>query len=119
MRFTTVGVNALQQILVQRNASLGIPEQVAVSQAEPAIFTKDNSGKGQGRIYGVGPDGSTILAEPNTPVGAGDEILVQATGLGAVDPLTPAGSAARFGWYAATSQKPATRCWRASAVTHE
>ena len=87
-----VAVNTRLQMIVRRGASFAVPELVTVAPTQPAIFTKDQTGTGQGIVFGVGPDGSTSLAEPGNPVKAGDTVLLYCAGLGAVDPPVPAGS---------------------------
>src|SRR3981081_393808 len=67
---------------------------VTVAPAQPTIFTKEGSGRGQGLIYAVSSRGTQTLAEPATPAKAGDSIVIECTGLGAVDQPTPADSAA-------------------------
>jgi uncharacterized protein (TIGR03437 family) len=61
---------------------------------QPAIFTNDNIGTGQGKIYLVAADGSPALAAPGGPAHASDTVTIQATGLGAVNMNVTAGSAA-------------------------
>jgi uncharacterized protein (TIGR03437 family) len=95
-------VNARYPLLVQRGATISPPEEVTVAAAQPAIFTKDNSGSGQGLIYRVASDGSQSLAEPGNGAGAGDSILIQCAGLGSVNPPVLAGTAAPFDPLAAT-----------------
>jgi uncharacterized protein (TIGR03437 family) len=68
-----------------------VPEPVTIAPAQPAIFTKENKGEGQALIF---KEDGTTLAEPGTPVAAGDLIIVRSTGLGAVDPPVAAGEAA-------------------------
>ena len=62
--------------------------------AQPAIFTQDKSGSGQGMIFKVNADGTSALAASGNAAAAGDTIQIQCTGLGAVNPAVPAGSAA-------------------------
>jgi uncharacterized protein (TIGR03437 family) len=90
----TVPVNARQQLLVQRGASTAVPEPVTVSAAQPAVYTKDRSGSGQGMIHVVVDGNPLRLAEPGTPARAGDTVAIMCTGLGAVDPVLAAGTAA-------------------------
>jgi uncharacterized protein (TIGR03437 family) len=81
-------------LIVQRGNSLTVPSPVSVAPVQPAIFTNDNSGTGQGNIYRVAADGSSALAAPGAPAKAGDTVTIQATGLGAVNMDVIAGSAA-------------------------
>jgi len=89
-----VPVNTRVQLIVQRGTSAAVPENVTVAPAQPAVFSADASGAGQGQIFKLNPDNSTTLAAPGAAATAGDTILVQCTGLGAVDPPVPAGTAA-------------------------
>ena len=86
--------NTQQQVLVQTGLVSTLPEPITVAPAEPAIFSQDNSGMGQGAIYGVKADGSFVLADSSNPVTAGDSILISCAGLGGVDPPAAAGESA-------------------------
>jgi uncharacterized protein (TIGR03437 family) len=75
-----------------------LPEQLVIAQAQPGIFTVDESGTGPGVIFRS--DGIT-LAQPGScasqgyacaPATAGETITIQCTGLGAVDPPVVAGA---------------------------
>ena len=46
-------VNTTQQLLVQQNGSLSVPQPVVLSPAQPAIFTQDQSGQGLGVIVAI------------------------------------------------------------------
>lgn len=70
-----------------------MPEPVTVALAQPAIFTKNQTGKGQGLIFVATPSGPA-LAQPSSPAKARDVIVLYCSGLGAVDPPIPAGTAA-------------------------
>ena len=63
---------------------------MTIAAAQPAIYTKDNSGKGQGAIT----DANGNLAEPGNAVGAGKAIIITCAGLGEVEPAAPAGTSA-------------------------
>jgi uncharacterized protein (TIGR03437 family) len=89
-----VQVNALHQLIVQRGNTLTVPSTSSIAPVQPAIFTNDNSGTGQGKIYLSAADGSSTLAGPAAPAHAGDTVTIQATGLGAVNADVTAGSAA-------------------------
>ncbi|HTM49950.1 MAG TPA: hypothetical protein VL285_14760 [Bryobacteraceae bacterium] len=89
-----IGVNTRYQVLVQQGSKYVTSPPMAVASAQPAIFTSDNSGKGQGLIYTVAADGTQTLAGSAAPAKAGDPILIRCSGLGAVDPLVPAGAIA-------------------------
>jgi uncharacterized protein (TIGR03437 family) len=89
-----IPVNTRHQLIVQRGTSTTLPEPITVAPAGPAIFTKDGTGRGQGMIYAVSADGNQTLADTASPVKAGEQILIECTGLGAVDRPSPAGTAA-------------------------
>ncbi len=82
--------NTRHQIVVRRGATLAVPESITVAETQPAIFTKDQSGRGQGVIL----DTSFRFAEPGNAVRAGDVIIIYCSGLGATDPAVAAGAAA-------------------------
>ena len=80
-----VPVNVSQQILVLRNGTLSAPEQVVLSSAQPAIFSSDSTGTGQGLVYRVATDGTLALAGPGNPASIADTIAIRCTGLGSVN----------------------------------
>ena len=85
-----IPVNARLQMIVRRGTSLSVPEAVVAAPAQPAIFTRDQSGKGQGLIYSA----SGVLADAAAPVRAGEAVVIYCSGLGAVDPAVGPGAAA-------------------------
>jgi uncharacterized protein (TIGR03437 family) len=85
-----LAVNTAHQVVVRRGGRFAVPELVTVAPAQPAIFTKDRSGKGQGVIV----DLANRYVEPSNPARAGDALVIYCTGLGAVEPQVPAGAAA-------------------------
>jgi uncharacterized protein (TIGR03437 family) len=86
--------NTQHQVIVQKGAVATVPETVTVAPAQPAIFTQDKSGTGQASVYAVRADGTQVLADAASPVAAGDNIVIQCAGLGAVNPAVAAGMAA-------------------------
>jgi uncharacterized protein (TIGR03437 family) len=87
-------VNTVQQLIVQQNGTLSVPEPVVLSPAQPAIFTQDQSGTGLGVIVGYKADGSgSFLVDRTHPVSAGDVLVVYCTGLGPVDQVLTVGNA--------------------------
>jgi len=72
-------------LLVQRGATISSPLRVLVAEAQPALFSKDSTGSGQGLIERVSPDGTRSLAEPGTPARPGDVLVIYASGLGLVN----------------------------------
>ncbi len=89
-----ISVNTLHQLIVQRGSSVSIPEPVTIAAAAPGIFTKDGSGQAQGIVYAVASGGAQTLAEPATPAHVGDSIVIECTGLGAIDQPVLAGTTA-------------------------
>jgi uncharacterized protein (TIGR03437 family) len=84
-------LNVPTQIVVQRSGALSVPQTVSVAPAQPAVFTKDQSGHGQGVIVnGI----TNQLADGGAPVKAGDIVVIYCTGLGAVNPSQAPGTAA-------------------------
>jgi trimeric autotransporter adhesin len=84
----TPGGNA--QFTVQQGNAYSIPLSVVVAAAQPAIFTSDQSGSGQGLIY---QSDMITLAAAGTPATAGDTVAILCSGLGAVAPPVPEGTA--------------------------
>ncbi len=81
-------VNVPIELIVHRGSAISVPQIVSVAPAQPAVFTKDQSGTGQGVIVnGV----TNQFADSNAPVTAGDTIVIYCTGLGAVTPAVPSG----------------------------
>ena len=78
---SSIPVNTTQQVLVQSKNSLTLPIPISIAPAQPAVFTANGRGIGQGHIYG--PSGK--IADSANPVRAGDAIVIYCTGLGAVD----------------------------------
>jgi len=88
-----IPANSTQQIVVQTGSSISVPQTVMIATAQPAIFTQNSSGSGAGIFTAVKSDGVTPVPA-GTPVSANDVITIYCTGLGAVNPPVPAGSAA-------------------------
>jgi uncharacterized protein (TIGR03437 family) len=87
-------VNTRHPLVVQRGNALSTPEAVTIAPAQPAVFTRDQSGRGQGIIIGAASDGRQFLAAPGSPVAAGDVLVIYCAGLGAVDPPVMTGTGA-------------------------
>jgi uncharacterized protein (TIGR03437 family) len=83
-----LAANTKYMLIVRRGNSLSVPEPVAVTDTQPAIFTADSSGQGQGQIYD-----NLVLADPQNPASAEDTVAIVCAGLGLVDPAVDAGSA--------------------------
>jgi uncharacterized protein (TIGR03437 family) len=84
-----VPVNTQYQLTVQHGNTYSVPQQLVMAQAEPGIFTVNQQGSGQGSI--VKSDGVT-LAQPGTPAGIGETVVIYCTGLGAVTPRVTEGA---------------------------
>ena len=66
---------------------------MTIVSAQPAIFTTDLSGRGQGHIYVIPAPGVQVLADASAPAKAGDILQIYCTGLGPVTPAATAGTA--------------------------
>lgn len=85
-------VNAPQQLIVQRKATLMLnPEILNVAPAQPGILAVNEAGTGQGFVYVVKGNGSRVLADSSAPAKAGDRIVILAAGLGVTSPAVAAG----------------------------
>jgi uncharacterized protein (TIGR03437 family) len=89
-----IAPNATQQLIVQQNLAYSLPEAITLAPAQPAVYTQSQSGTGIGVIVVVQPDGTQFEADSSHPASAGDALVIYCTGLGAVNPLVAAGSAA-------------------------
>lgn len=87
-------VNTEHQIVVRQGERISVPESITVAAAQPAIFTVDLSGKGQGAIFWFRSNGASALAAPSSPARAGDVLVAYATGLGVVRPNAQPGQPA-------------------------
>jgi uncharacterized protein (TIGR03437 family) len=82
-----------QQLVVQNGTRLSVPQPVTIGSAQPAIFTVDATGKGQGHIYRFPTPAEQTLADGASPAKTGDVIVIYCTGLGPVTPPVTAGEA--------------------------
>jgi uncharacterized protein (TIGR03437 family) len=85
-----VPVNTQLQLQVRRGTALSVPQSITVASAQPAIFTQDQSGRGQGAIVNT----NNMIVDPGAPATAGDTVVIYCTGLGGVNPPIDAGAAA-------------------------
>ena len=86
--------NTLQQLIIERGSVLSIPVNIKIAQANPGIYTMNQSGSGQGAIV---ISGSGVLAAPapaGRPVRRGESLEIYATGLGLVSNLPADGQTA-------------------------
>ena len=88
-----VQVNAAQQLIVQQNNSYSLPQPVLVAAAQPAVFSQNQSGTGQGVIVVLKSNGTEVETSPTATASAGDVLIIYCSGLGAVSPTIPAGTA--------------------------
>jgi uncharacterized protein (TIGR03437 family) len=82
--------NSTQQIIVQRGTAISIPQPVIIAPALPAVFTQNGAGTGAALYAVFQSDGKEL--PNNSPVVAGDELVLYCAGLGAVDPPVKAGA---------------------------
>ncbi|HYL36029.1 MAG TPA: kelch repeat-containing protein [Bryobacteraceae bacterium] len=89
-----LAANAPHQLIVLRGNAISVPVTIAVYDSQPAILSTAGNGAGQGQIYTVDDAGNQVLADANSPATAGDLLVINAVGLGAVDPPVNAGDPA-------------------------
>jgi len=85
-----VSVNTTHQLIVRRGRLLAVPEPVAVAPAQPAVFTLNQTGAGQGLVF----RSSGQLADAAAPAAPGETVVIYCAGLGAVSPPVVAGRTA-------------------------
>jgi adhesin/invasin len=86
----SLSLNTQLQLQVKRGTTLSVPQALTVAAAQPAVFTADVSGHGQGAIVNV----QNVVVDANAPAASGDTVVIYCTGLGAVTPPVPAGAPA-------------------------
>jgi len=89
--------NVTHLLVVTKGNAISVPEPITIATAQPAVFTVDGSGKGQGVVLGFLSGGGQVLADSANPVSAGGYIVMYATGLGAVTPPVADGIAGPSG----------------------
>lgn len=82
--------DATHPLIAQIGTALSAPQTVLVASTHPAIFTVDQSGTGAGVIV-HGSTGALITSA--SPAQPGEVVVIYCTGLGAVTPPVPAGTA--------------------------
>ena len=89
------GLNANTQLDLQvLHGGVQSPtEQVVVSESQPAIFTMNQQGYGQGAIFWTTPGGTYTIADEKNPPPAGSVVEIYCTGLGPVTPQVKEGTA--------------------------
>ncbi|MCZ6490162.1 MAG: hypothetical protein O7A06_06490 [Acidobacteria bacterium] len=88
-----IAVNTQHQLVVRRGTASTVPEPVTLALAQPAIFTLNQSGQGQGLVF-VATATTSVLADTANPAKAGDVVIIWCSGLGGVDQPVVAGDAA-------------------------
>ena len=88
-----IAVNTQHQLVVQRGTTSTVPEPVTVALAQPAVFTLNQSGQGQGLVF-VATATTQVLADTANPAKAGDVVVIWCSGLGGVTQPVVAGDAA-------------------------
>jgi uncharacterized protein (TIGR03437 family) len=89
-----VPANSIQQLVVQRDSALSLPESVTIASGGPGVFAQNSQGTGDGSIQDYPPTGPYFTVDSTHPASAGDVLVIYCAGLGAVYPPVPAGSAA-------------------------
>lgn len=82
----TIAGGVKHRAIAKNGARLSVPQRVHVATAEPAVFTVDESGTGQGHIY-IEP--GQIPADASSPATAGDYLTIYCSGLGPVTVPSP------------------------------
>jgi len=78
--------------LVVRTANGMATTEVIVTEAQPGVFTVNQSGQGQGIVVlGANP---TVLATPSNPAARGEVVVIYCSGLGRTQPEVSPGVAA-------------------------
>jgi uncharacterized protein (TIGR03437 family) len=85
-----LSVNTQLQLQVKRGTALSVPQSLTVAPAQPAIFTLDQSGRGQGAIVNA----NNVVVDASAPAAIGDTVVIYCTGLGPVSPALTAGTSA-------------------------
>jgi uncharacterized protein (TIGR03437 family) len=87
-----LGINTQQQLIVQNDNALSVPQSLVVAAAQPGIYTQDLSGTGPGKITDYTTGNKVITA--SNPAHVGDTLVIYCNGLGAVTPAVPTGTPA-------------------------
>jgi uncharacterized protein (TIGR03437 family) len=75
-----VPVNTTMQLIVEQNGMSSMLEPVNIAPAEPAVFTSNSNGSGQGAIIILKSNGNYFLPGQGS-ASAGDVLQIYATGL--------------------------------------
>jgi uncharacterized protein (TIGR03437 family) len=94
-------IDTEHQVIVVRNSDVAsVPEELPVAAAQPAIFTVDATGRGQGVIRHE--NGST--ADAQSPAAKGETVVIYCSGLGEEQPDPASIEVTIGGWQAAASR---------------
>jgi uncharacterized protein (TIGR03437 family) len=86
--------NTQLDLQVIHGDSLSPTEQVVVAETQPAIFTINQQGFGQGAVFWTTPAGDHVTADTGNPVPAGTVVEIYGTGFGSVNPQVKEGDVA-------------------------
>ncbi len=81
------------QLISRRGNRISVPEPITIKASQPAIFSRDLSGRGQGHVYVFPSATEQVLADAANPARAGDFMVLYCAGLGQVAPPVEAGAA--------------------------
>ncbi|MEP7365934.1 MAG: putative Ig domain-containing protein [Acidobacteriota bacterium] len=85
-----VPVNTVLQLALYKGSAPPVLVNLVVAAAQPAVFSRDLTGKGQGIIL----DPQFRFLDSGNPGKAGDPFVMYLSGLGEVEPAVPSGAAA-------------------------
>lgn len=83
--------NTQQTMTIQRSETLSASVDFLIAKAQPAIFTTNAQGFGQGDVY-VFRGSTSPLADASNPAKAGDIVTIYCTGLGSLQADVSAGA---------------------------
>jgi len=86
--------NSIQQLVVQNNSAISLPEPVTIAAGAPGVFALNQQGSGAGIIVDYPPNGPFFQVDGTHPASAGDVLVIYCAGLGPVNPPVTAGTAA-------------------------
>ena len=81
------------QAFVSRASAVSVPETLKLAEAQPGVFTRDQSGSGAGIAVVVKADGTQMVNDPAHPARSGDALIIYTAGLGRIDALLDAAAA--------------------------
>jgi len=74
-------VDTRHALVIRNGDRQSVPELVTLASAKPAIFTLDETGKGQGLVYRLSADLEPVLAVPGAGARVGEVLRILCTGL--------------------------------------